>query len=47
MCDIADVDECESDPCKNGGSCVDHPNKYSCDCVQGYTEYNCATGIVS
>ena len=43
-CDI-DVDECESDPCQNGGTCTDSTSNgtasigawdYTCTCVNGY-----------
>ncbi|KAG8124141.1 hypothetical protein E2320_019552, partial [Naja naja] len=29
----SDLDECASFPCKNGGTCVDQPGNYSCQCV--------------
>ena len=31
-----DVNECESDPCQNGGHCSDHLNAFSCACVSNY-----------
>ena len=31
-----DVNECESDPCQNGGTCNDGVDGYTCDCVPGY-----------
>ena len=30
-CEI-DIDECASEPCKNGGTCVDLPGEYECIC---------------
>ena len=30
-----DVDECESNPCMNGGTCNNNENEYSCDCPDG------------
>ena len=41
---ILDIDECSSSPCKNGGACTDHVNRYRCTCVAGYTDANCNTG---
>lgn len=32
-----DVDECSSDPCRNGGICIDQQNNYYCQCLPGYT----------
>lgn len=39
-----DVNECSSNPCKNGGSCKDGVNQYSCSCMAGYTGHMCQTG---
>ena len=41
---VSDVDECSSNPCENGGTCIDGINEYSCQCVAGYTGLNCETG---
>ena len=30
------VDECASNPCKNGGTCHDQVASFSCSCVSGY-----------
>ena len=38
---FADVDECSSSPCQNGGTCIDAVNSYTCDCVDGWTGTNC------
>ena len=40
-----EINECEPDPCENGGTCTDLVNAYSCACVPGYTDANCATDI--
>ena len=42
---VTDSDECNPNPCKNGGSCTPHVNDYTCGCVPGYTGDNCETGI--
>ena len=36
-----DIDECASDPCENGGTCVDKVNAYTCDCVKGFDGDTC------
>ena len=39
-----DIDECGSNPCKNGGTCGDGIFSYTCTCVPGYTGHDCETG---
>ena len=29
------MDECVSEPCKNGGTCRDKLDSYQCDCPKG------------
>ena len=41
---VVDIDECESNPCENGGTCADAVNGYSCECAPGFTDANCKTG---
>ena len=36
MCNV-NVDDCKSNPCKNGATCVDGVNRYTCLCSAGYT----------
>lgn len=36
------VDECQSNPCHNEGTCVDKYNSYQCICKEGYFGSNCA-----
>ena len=36
-----DDNECLSQPCRNGGSCIDGVNSYTCQCALGYTGTNC------
>ncbi|XP_035687857.1 brevican core protein-like [Branchiostoma floridae] len=42
-CRAKDVDECASNPCQNGGTCTDGLNRYTCECVAGFTGDNCET----
>ena len=32
---LSDIDECASDPCQNGATCIDKVNEFTCDC--GYS----------
>ena len=41
---FSDIDECESDPCLNGGTCTDVINEYTCDCADGWEGVNCENG---
>ena len=41
-----DVDDCESNPCLNGGNCTDGLNDYTCSCLPGNTTRNCEIGII-
>ncbi|XP_041473675.1 transmembrane protease serine 9-like [Lytechinus variegatus] len=36
-----DIDECENNPCLNGGQCDNNEGSYSCSCNGGYTGVNC------
>eukprot|EP00112_Aurelia_sp_Birch-Aquarium-sp1_P019496 Seg483.2 transcript_id=Seg483.2/GoldUCD/mRNA.D3Y31 product=Fibropellin-3 protein_id=Seg483.2/GoldUCD/D3Y31 len=40
-----DINECESEPCLNGGTCANGNNQYTCSCVPGYQGTNCETNI--
>ena len=44
-CFISDVDECVSQPCKNGAICIDKINAYECKCAPGYAGKHCEQGI--
>ena len=39
--------KCESTPCHNGGTCVDIPEGFRCNCLPGFTGETCniTTGI--
>ena len=41
---ITDINDCQNSPCKNGGSCVDGINDYTCICRNGYNGSNCENG---
>ncbi|CAH1790488.1 unnamed protein product, partial [Owenia fusiformis] len=41
---VLDIDECSSNPCQNGGSCVDRFDGYHCTCAPGYWGANCDIG---
>lgn len=36
-----DVNECEAEPCKNGGICTDLIANYSCECPGEFMGRNC------
>lgn len=40
---ILDVNECESNPCQNGGVCDDGVDGYVCNCTDGYIGLACET----
>ena len=44
---FTDKNECESNPCKNGGTCTDKVNKFSCQCALGYEGDKCEIGMNS
>ena len=41
---LAEIDECWSQPCLNGGRCKDHVAKFLCLCEPGYTGHHCESG---
>nr|CAC20782.1 fibrosurfin [Paracentrotus lividus] len=41
----ADTDECDPNPCLNGGICTDGVNSYTCSCPPGFTGTNCMDDI--
>ena len=41
----ADIAECTSSPCLNGGTCQDGVNGFRCRCLDGYSGAHCEIGI--
>ncbi|CAH0726520.1 unnamed protein product, partial [Brenthis ino] len=39
------IDECQSDPCRNGGICIDVHADYMCACAYGFTGKSCEVQI--
>ncbi|OPJ67614.1 crumbs-like protein 2 isoform B [Patagioenas fasciata monilis] len=42
---FTNIDECESQPCQNGGLCVDRIDGFLCHCLPGYSGVECAVNI--
>lgn len=40
-----DLNECDSNPCMNGGVCTDGPDSFSCACPDAWTGLRCETGM--
>jgi Notch-like protein len=41
----SDVDECDSNPCENGGRCLDQVNRFQCECLAGYVGEQCEIDV--
>ena len=41
---LVEINECESNPCENGGTCIDMEGGYECTCESGFTGPACETG---
>ncbi|PFX16174.1 Fibropellin-3 [Stylophora pistillata] len=37
--------KCRSNPCRNGGTCFDNHNSYTCSCLAGFSGINCETMV--
>ena len=44
--DVLELNECESYPCGNGGTCEDEINAYTCACAPGYNGTQCGIGNI-
>lgn len=45
-CEI-ETNECESNPCQNGGRCKDLVNGFTCLCAQGFSGVFCEVSAVA
>lgn len=36
-----DINDCESNPCENGGTCIDKVSVYKCICADGWEGDHC------
>lgn len=39
------IDECSSNPCANGGTCVDGNQRYTCLCPRGWSGVSCQSPV--
>lgn len=39
-----DIDDCQSNPCQNGGTCIDEVNSFVCLCLPSYGGATCEKG---
>ena len=44
---LTDIDECSSNPCENGGNCIDGDNMYTCSCASGFDGNICEISMFS
>ena len=42
---VSDINECDNNPCLNGGSCNNAVGGYGCACVAGFQGENCAISM--
>jgi Notch-like protein len=42
---FSEILECDSNPCHNGGSCIDLVAEFTCHCMAGYRGTHCETGM--
>uniref|UniRef100_A0A3Q2R109 Neurocan n=1 Tax=Fundulus heteroclitus TaxID=8078 RepID=A0A3Q2R109_FUNHE len=44
QCFPPDIDDCQSNPCQNGGTCIDEINSFVCLCLPSYGGATCEKG---
>ena len=44
---VLDINECASSPCTNGGACIDEIDRFTCECMSGFTGDQCETSEFS
>ena len=42
---VLDINECLSDPCQNGGECIDTTYDFMCLCEHDFTGHICQSGM--
>ena len=43
---FADINECNSNPCQHGATCVNDINRFQCNCLPGYDGVHCENGKI-
>ena len=43
---ISEIDECQSEPCMNGATCIDEVNAFECHCAPGFEGDFCEMGKI-
>ncbi len=43
----SEIDECSSNPCRNGAKCVDKIGSFKCECPAGFSGLTCSTPLVN
>ena len=41
---FTDINECDSNPCQHGATCVNDVNRFQCTCMPGYSGALCENG---
>ena len=44
-CQTDTLNDCNSNPCQNGGTCSDNVTYFTCQCASGFTGSHCETNI--
>ena len=40
---LTDINDCATNLCQNGGTCIDGVDAFTCDCATGYEGEDCGT----